>query len=44
MDRVIDSAKARKEWNTENERADVMATLDAAREKFVALGGGSGGR
>ncbi|HYV17742.1 MAG TPA: CehA/McbA family metallohydrolase [Verrucomicrobiae bacterium] len=39
MDRVIASAKARKEWNTEDERADVMATLDAARQKFIALGG-----
>jgi Tol biopolymer transport system component len=34
MDRVIDSAKARKEWNTEDERSDVMATLEAARQVF----------
>ncbi|HET8948074.1 MAG TPA: CehA/McbA family metallohydrolase, partial [Candidatus Polarisedimenticolia bacterium] len=42
LDRVIDSAKSRKEWNTADERADVMATLDAARQKFIALGGESG--
>ena len=44
MDRVIDSAKARKEWNTEDERADVMATLEAARLKFIERGGGDPGR
>jgi hypothetical protein len=33
------SAKARRDWNTEDERADVMATLDEARRRFIALGG-----
>ena len=43
MDRVIASARDRKEWNTEAERDAVMATLDAARKEFLARGGDRSG-
>ena len=39
VDRVIASARNRKEWNTDAERAEVMATLEAARKEFLSRGG-----
>ena len=44
LDRVIGSARDRREWNTDAERDAVMATLDAARREFVARGGDRSGR
>ena len=37
MDRVIEAANDRGGWNDEQEKADTLAYLDAAREKFRAL-------
>lgn len=37
MDRVLEAANARGGWNDEPEKADTLAYLDAAREKFRAL-------
>ena len=37
MDRVIEAAQARGGWNDEQEKADTLAYLDAARQKFRAL-------
>jgi len=37
MDRVIEAALARGGWNSEQEKADTLAYLDAAREKFRTL-------
>jgi hypothetical protein len=37
MDRVIEAAHARGGWNEEREKADTLAYLEAAREKFRAL-------
>ena len=41
MDRVVEAANARGGWNDEREKADTLAYLDAAREKFRALAGSS---
>ncbi len=38
MDRVIQAAEARGGWNTEEEKADMLIYLNAAREKYRALG------
>ena len=37
MDRVVEAALARGGWNSEQEKADTLAYLNAAREKFRAL-------
>ena len=37
MDRVVEAAVARGGWNSEQEKADTLAYLEAAREKFRAL-------
>jgi hypothetical protein len=37
MDRVIEAALARGGWNSKQEKADALAYLEAAREKFRAL-------
>jgi hypothetical protein len=37
MDRVIEAANARGGWNNDEEKADTLAYLEAAREKFRAL-------
>ena len=37
MDRVVEAANARGGWNSEQEKADTLAYLNAAREKFRAL-------
>jgi TolB protein len=39
MDRVIEAALARGGWNDETERAETLAYLESAREKFRALAG-----
>jgi Tol biopolymer transport system component len=39
VDRLRQSADARHDWNTDAERAAVMATLDQARAVYVARGG-----
>jgi Tol biopolymer transport system component len=39
MDRVIEAAEARGGWNSDEEKADTLAYLGAAREKFRALAG-----
>ena len=39
MDRVIEAAYARGGWNNEQEKADTLAYLEAARDKFRALAG-----
>ena len=39
MDRVVEAALARGGWNGEQEKADTLAYLDAAREKFRSLAG-----
>jgi hypothetical protein len=39
MDRVIEAANARGGWNDAQEKADTLAYLEAAREKFRALAG-----
>ena len=39
MDRVVEAALARGGWNSEQEKADTLAYLNAAREKFRALAG-----
>jgi TolB protein len=44
MDRVIASAKARKEWNGDAERDAVMTDLEAARRAFLARGGDASSR
>ena len=41
MDRVVEAALARGDWNSEREKADALAYLDAAREKFRGLAGTS---
>ncbi len=37
MDRVVEATLARGGWNSEQEKADTLAYLEAAREKFRAL-------
>jgi len=37
MDRVVEAALARGGWNSEQEKADTLAYLNAAREQFRAL-------
>jgi len=37
MDRVIQAAEARGGWNSEQEKADTLSYLHAAREKYRAL-------
>jgi TolB protein len=37
MDRVIEATNARGGWNGEQERADTLAYLEAARAKFRAF-------
>ena len=37
MDRVVEAALARGGWNNEEEKADTLAYLNAAREKYRAL-------
>ena len=37
MDRVVEAALARGGWNSEQEKADTLAYLNAAREKYRAL-------
>jgi hypothetical protein len=37
MDRVVEAANARGGWNSEQEKADTLAYLEAARAKFRAL-------
>jgi TolB protein len=37
MDRVVEAALARGGWNSEQEKADTLAYLDHAREKYRAL-------
>ena len=37
MDRVLEAANARGGWNSEQEKADTLAYLEAARAKFRAL-------
>jgi TolB protein len=37
MDRVVEAALARGGWNNEQEKADTLAYLDSARDKFRAL-------
>ena len=37
MDRVVEAALARGGWNSEEEKADTLAYLNAAREKYRAL-------
>ena len=37
MDRVVEAAEARGGWNSEQEKADTVAYLNAAREKFRGL-------
>jgi len=37
MDRVVEAALARGGWNSEQEKTDTLAYLEAAREKFRAL-------
>ncbi|MGH8203971.1 MAG: CehA/McbA family metallohydrolase, partial [Steroidobacteraceae bacterium] len=37
MDRVVEAALARGGWNSEQEKADTLAYLNEAREKFRAL-------
>jgi hypothetical protein len=39
MDRVVEAALARGGWNSEQEKADTLTYLNAAREKFRALAG-----
>jgi Tol biopolymer transport system component len=39
MDRVVEAANARGGWNSEQEKADTLTYLNAAREKFRALAG-----
>ena len=39
MDRVVEAALARGGWNSEQEKADTLAYLNHAREKFRALAG-----
>jgi hypothetical protein len=42
MDRVIEAASARQEWNNEAEKVATLAYLDSAREKFRALAATTG--
>jgi hypothetical protein len=37
MDRVVEAALARGGWNSEQEKTDTLAYLNAAREKYRAL-------
>ena len=37
MDRVVEAAKARGDWNDESEKATTLDYLNAARDKFRAL-------
>ena len=37
LDRVIEAASARGGWNSEEEKTDTLAYLNAAREKYRAL-------
>jgi hypothetical protein len=37
MDRVVEAAEARGGWNSEEEKTDTLAYLNAAREKYRAL-------
>jgi hypothetical protein len=37
MDRIIEAANARGGWNNDQEKAETLAYLEAAREKFRAL-------
>jgi hypothetical protein len=39
MDRVIEATLARGGWNSEQEKADTLTYLEAAREKFRARTG-----
>jgi hypothetical protein len=39
MDRVVEAALVRGGWNDEQEKADTLTYLNAAREKFRALAG-----
>ncbi|MCU1298749.1 MAG: periplasmic component of the Tol biopolymer transport system, partial [Acidobacteriaceae bacterium] len=37
IDRMIDAAKSNTDWNTEAEKASVLAQLSSAREVYVRL-------
>jgi hypothetical protein len=37
MDRVVEATLARGGWNSEQEKADTLAYLETARDKFRAL-------
>ena len=39
MDRVVEATDARGGWNDDREKADTLAYLNAARDKFRALAG-----
>jgi TolB protein len=39
MDRVVEAANARGGWNSEQEKADTLTYLNAARDRFRALAG-----
>jgi hypothetical protein len=39
MDRVLEFARARENWNSPDERAHVLAYLDKAREMFAEKAG-----
>ena len=39
MDRVVEATNARGGWNDDREKADTLAYLNAARDKFRALAG-----
>lgn len=40
MDRVIEAAEARGGWNDDQEKADTLEYLEAARQRFIAKSGG----
>ena len=37
MDRVVEATEARGGWNSEQEKSDTLAYLEAARDKFRGL-------